>query len=257
MKDTSLKFYKMQGCGNDFVVIDKKHLQNDLKDEQIKLLCDRNYGIGCDQLLIFNLKKTGIIELLIYNQDGSVALNCGNGIRCIGMLMQILKGKKTTEIQNIGGSRVKTIVLETNNSLKGEVYAELGEYSIEQNDDGVDVYIGNKHLVIPFDNLSNVDMGYGKYLSEKRDTNVSFAEYGDSYAKVMVYERGVGETKACGSAAAAVQLAFMDSREISVEFVNSGEIIRAGNKIGASGNSIAYIIGSAELVYDGNFYLKT
>ena len=58
----SLKFYKMQGCGNDFVVVDKKQLRDDLKHEQIKWICDRNYGVGCDQLLIFNLKKTGIVN---------------------------------------------------------------------------------------------------------------------------------------------------------------------------------------------------
>jgi diaminopimelate epimerase len=251
-----LKFYKMQGCGNDFIVIDKKQLKDDLKHEQIKLICDRNYGVGCDQLLIFNTKKNGVVELLIYNQDASIALNCGNGIRCIGMLMYILKEKKEVEVQITGSNEVKTTVLSNNSPLSGTVYAELGEYSRVQNDDGMDVYIGNKHLVIPFDNLSDVDIAYGKYLSEKRDTNVSFVEYNGLHAKARVYERGVGETKACGSAAAAIQIASMNSYEISVEFVNSGKIIKAGSKLNANGNNIAYIIGAAELVYDGNFYFK-
>jgi diaminopimelate epimerase len=254
-KDRKLKFYKMQGSGNDFVVINNADLEIELTIDDIKLLTNRNYGIGCDQLLVFDIKKSGIVELSIFNKDGSIALNCGNGLRCIGLLLKILKQIDEAEIQIKGGSKVKTKILNLYNNTQGEVYAELGEYSMFDNDDGVDVYIGNSHLVIPIDNLSNVDMGYSEYLSKKRDKNISFAQYSDNSAKVRVYERGAGETNACGSAAAAVQLAFMHSKEIDVKFAVSGEIITAGNKIGSDDKSISYIKGPAKLLYEGNFYL--
>jgi diaminopimelate epimerase len=254
-RNRKVKFYKMQGSGNDFVVINNEDLKVKLTTDDIKLLADRNYGIGCDQLLLFDIKKSGIVELLIYNKDGSTALNCGNGLRCIGLLLKIQKQTDEVEIKIKGGNKAKTRVLKLLSDTEGEIYTELGEYSMSDNDDGVDVYIGNPHLVIPIDNLSNVDMGYGEYLSKKRDKNISFAQYDDNSAKVRVYERGAGETNACGSAAAAVQLAFMHSKEIDVKFVVSGEIITAGNKTESDGNSISYIKGPAKLLYEGNFFL--
>jgi diaminopimelate epimerase len=254
-KKNTIKFFKMQGSGNDFIVIDKNHLKRELTTDDIKLLANRNYGIGCDQLLVFDIKKSGIVELFIYNKDGSTALNCGNGLRCIGLLLKIQKQINEVEIKINGGNKAKTSVLKLYSDTEGEIYTELGEYSMSDNDDGVDVYIGNPHLVIPIDNLSNVDMGYGEYLSKKRDKNISFAQYDDNSAKVRVYERGAGETNACGSAAAAVQLAFMNSKEIDVKFVVSGETITAGSKTDINGKSISYIKGPAKLLYEGNFFL--
>ena len=85
--------------------------------------------------------------------------------------MKIQKQTDEVEIQIKGGNKAKTRVLKLLSDTEGEIYTELGEYSMSDNDDGVDVYIGNPHLVIPIDNLSNVDMGYGEYLSKKRNKN--------------------------------------------------------------------------------------
>lgn len=249
-------FHKMNGCGNDFVVIDRKKLDRDLTLNEIKLLCDRNYGIGCDQLLIFELKKTDALELLVYNKDGTLAANCGNGVRCLGLLIKILKGEDKLEIKIVGGNTSKVKILSFDGLMSGSVYASLGPCSTTDNDDGVNVKIGNEHLVIQLDNLSNVDMGYGRYLSEKRKLNVSFVECHESKAKVRVYEKGAGETKSCGSAAAAVHAALGDSNETEVEFVISGEVIRAGSEVDENQSRNCYIIGKAEVVYEGEFYLK-
>ena len=90
----------MHGCGNDFVVIDNRNQQLELHKDEIKLICDRHYGIGCDQLVVINSnnKKNVSVYALFWNSDGSVSATCGNATRCIA---NILFMETQTEILNI------------------------------------------------------------------------------------------------------------------------------------------------------------
>lgn len=247
-----IKFYKMHGCGNDFVILNEIY---SLSVEEIQLICNRYYGIGCDQLLMLNYDKREI-ELQIYNSDGSPAYSCGNGIRCIGLLMKKLYDQNECIIKVVNGNKTHTRIEAMFNKNSAVVYAELGKYNVSENDDGDIIEIGNKHLVIVIDNIQNVDMGYGEYLSRKQNTNVSFVEYSNCDAIARVYEKGVGETKACGSAAAAIHIANKNQpKETKVTFLNSCEVLSAGIR-NVKDHSVAYIVGNAKLIYEGAFYRK-
>lgn len=239
----------MEGIGNDFVVINNKI---DLTAKQIKLICNRHYGVGCDQLIIIENITDEIVKIKIFNSDGSQAFSCGNGIRCIGLLMKILYDKNELKVQVIGGNLIYTKVKKMYNKIRGLIYAELGPYNIMKTDDGCIVEIGNKHLIIELDKISDADMGYGEYLSKKLDLNVSFVQLYNSKAKVLVYERGAGVTNGCGSAAAAIHIAKHNTIETEITFINSGEKIVAGtiNQIGV------YIVADAKLAFSGIFYLN-
>ena len=84
-----LQFTKMQGCGNDFVIIDNRNQQIELNKDEIKLLCDRNYGIGCDQLVVINDNHKNNVSTyaLFWNSDGSVSATCGNATRCVANIL--------------------------------------------------------------------------------------------------------------------------------------------------------------------------
>ena len=81
----------MHGCGNDFVIIDNRNKQVQLNEDEIKLLCDRHYGIGCDQLVVIseNNKDNVSTYALFWNSDGSVSATCGNATRCIASILSV------------------------------------------------------------------------------------------------------------------------------------------------------------------------
>jgi diaminopimelate epimerase len=244
--NNGISFYKMQGTGNDFVIFNKKI---DLNIEQIKFICNRHYGVGCDQLIVIEEKKNNIIKIRIFNSDGSQAFSCGNGIRCIGLLMKIIYGKDSYIVKVAGGNDTYVEVREMYCRRSGLVYVELGHYSTYETDDGTVVNIGNKHLIIELDKIDDADMGYGKYLSEKLDFNLSFVETSHSEAVALTYERGAGLTNACGSAAAAIYISKKHYEEMKVLFKNSGETVLVG------GREKVYIIANAKLIFKGKLFL--
>ena len=100
-----LHFTKMHGCGNDFVIIDNRNKQVQLNEDEIKLLCDRHYGIGCDQLVVIseNNKDNVSTYALFWNSDGSVSATCGNATRCIASILFKETGKETLNIETPNG----------------------------------------------------------------------------------------------------------------------------------------------------------
>ncbi len=264
-----INFYKMEGTGNDFVILNKKI---SLSTEQIKLICNRHYGIGCDQLIVLeslgfnkqsntthtcinkdqfhNSQESNTTKIKIFNNDGSDAFSCGNGIRCVALLMKILYAKDELKVQVIGGNLTFTRVKKMYNKISGLVYVELGDYKVIDTDDGSIVEIGNKHLIIELDKIAHCDMAYARHLSKKLDLNVSFIELYTSKVIALTYERGASLTNACGSAAAAIHIAIKNKKETEILFKNSGEKVLAGGK------DKAYIVADAKLVFSGKFFYR-
>lgn len=242
-----INFYKMEGTGNDFVVINEKI---NLTVQQVKKICNRHYGVGCDQLIVVEERNNNTTTIRIFNSDGSQAFSCGNGIRCIGLLNKILYGDNESKVTVIGGNMTRTRVEKMYDEVSGLIYAELGSYKVSENDNGYIVEIGNKHLIIELDKISDADMGYCEYLSKKLNLNVSYVEFNTSKAVALTYERGAGLTNACGSAAAAIHITKKIDRETKIFFENSGEIVVAGGK------EKIYIVADAKLVFSGIFYFK-
>jgi diaminopimelate epimerase len=242
LEKKEVSFYKMQGSGNDFVVM-KKRL---LSEIEIIRICDRIYGVGCDQLLMID--DSDPIKVEIFNQDSSKAGNCGNGMRALALLNYIISSKKTSFFQ-INERIIRTEILEVLRKTQALVEAQLGSFTKKSLGKGItECFVGNKHLVL--DREINPDIDLEK-LSKDFDANVTSFIYKEGIAEAKIYERGAGETIACGTAAAALHLALNKEEETIVKFEKSKEILRTGMK-----NNGLYIIGEAQLVYQGNFYLK-
>lgn len=234
---TSLPFTKMEAQGNDFVVLNGiNNALPEISDLFVRTICERRYGIGCDQLLILQPSESADAMLCIFNSDGSEAANCGNGLRCIGELLISETGRESVLIQ-LADRTVKA-------SRGGNgISVEMGAASIEEKTDAhVDVKIGNRHRVFfevveAFPSDLNVEIVTGQIAD---------------HVYIDIIERGAGRTPACGSGACAVATAIwaVDGKErpLTVEM--------PGGKVTVSGSSENVILeGVVRKTFEGVFSL--
>ena len=222
---TTVKVTKMQGCGNDFVILDYDEFLKFKKDisEVAKILCDRNFGVGADGLIVPDTKPNGKTDIAwyFYNSDGSSAQMCGNGIRCFAKYVYdkgLVKSKKFSvmtlagviipEIQEDGTVKVDMGIP----ILEDEKIPFRGERKVTVQDKTFDitpVSMGNPHCVIFTQNDTmqmakkyGPDMEVHSYFPEK--TNTEFVRViSKNEVELTVYERGCGITLACGTGACA------------------------------------------------------
>ncbi len=190
---SDLCFTKMQALGNDFVLLTTPE---PLTSDQIRFLCDRRLGIGCDQLILLRDHPTADAEITFYNADGSIALACGNGTRCVAASLNKVEG----EIQTPSGlfhfwRKGEEVTISLKSPPPPVKCAQ-----------GYQVDVGNPHHVIFVENLESVDLtALALSLQPPGGINVEVAQVVDSTTiKARVWERGVGITPACGSGACAV-----------------------------------------------------
>lgn len=226
------RFTKMHGLGNDFVVLDAVRQSIRLTPEIIKRIADRNLGIGCDQVLVIEppLDKNIDFNYRIFNCDGSEVEQCGNGARCIGRYIkdQQLSGKKTVRI------KTKNRVMEISSNTKNMITANMGApsfipadipfasdeqrnlYPINVNSCDYQIAalsVGNPHAVLQIEDIKHADLEtIGPLIQAHKffpeSVNVGFMQVIDRQnISLRVYERGVGETQACGSGACAAAVA--------------------------------------------------
>ena len=226
-----IKAFKMDGLGNDFVIIDNRQKVNILSKEQIVKVCDRNF-IGCDQLIFIEKDNTADARLKFFNSDGGESGACGNGTRCVADLISKENGNKTIILTTLSGN-LKSEIL--NNNL---VTTEIGNAKVKWNEiplseelntlnlnikindinnnehlGGTAINVGNPHIVFFVDEIKNFDIEKigpqienHKMFPEK--CNVTIAKVlNKNLIKVKVWERGAGLTKACGTAACATAFA--------------------------------------------------
>jgi diaminopimelate epimerase len=236
-----LHFTKMQGLGNDFIVIDGRNLSHiDWTSLSSKLL-DRRYGIGADQLLILEDSQKADFRMRIFNPDGSEVEMCGNGIRCLANYIwkRSLSTKSPLEIETLAG----VIRPEKVSGEKNLVRVNMGRPGLRPEDIPVNiasgesnssgsslvldyplqvrdrlfhitcVSMGNPHAVIMEEDLEGLDIRtYGPLIENHplfpKRTNVEFVKkVSENTFLVRVWERGAGETLACGTGASAVAVA--------------------------------------------------
>ncbi|MFP4073418.1 MAG: diaminopimelate epimerase, partial [Actinomycetota bacterium] len=198
----ALDFTKMQGLGNDFIVMDGPI---GLAREEIAELCDRRFGIGADGLLA--VTRGDPIRMEYWNADGSPAEMCGNGLRCVARYAydRGWAADRNYGIQTAVGTRGVRV-------LEDRVEAELGRPKLEgvRAIEGIDyeiVDMGNPHAVAFVDDPGTVEVasvGKGLQTEFPNGSNVEFAALDGSGVAMRVWERGVGETMACGTGIAAV-----------------------------------------------------
>ena len=240
------KAYKMDGLGNDFVIIDQRNQSLILSKDQITKICDRNY-IGCDQLILIKKNKKIDADLEFYNSDGSVSGACGNGTRCVADLLAKENNKQEIILWTSGGILRSKIL--GNNLVETEIGVSKTKWNeiplsenlntrnlnikiLDKNDKehigGTAINVGNPHVVFFIDNIENYNLEKigpvienNKIFPEK--CNVTLAKViSKNLIKVRVWERGAGLTKACGTAACATAVAGninkLSEKKIDVEF---------------------------------------
>ena len=223
-----IKFTKMQGLGNDFVVLDLISQNIRLRTEQLRRLADRRLGVGCDQLLVVEAPRDPDMDFRyrIFNADGSEVQQCGNGARCLALYV---RDKKLTHKDRI---RVETLAgpLELRLLGRGQVEVDMGipvltprdipfrdeaeaaqySLSVENREYQIGaVSMGNPHAVLRVDDVDSAPVAQLGPLIERHPdfpqrANVGFMQVVSAgRVKLRVFERGVGETRACGSGACA------------------------------------------------------
>lgn len=218
----------MHGIGNDFVVFDGINQPVDLTPERVRKISDRRFGIGCDQVLVVDVPQQpeNDFRYRIYNYDGSEVENCGNGARCFAKFVRDKKltGKRTIRVETLGG------ILTLSIGKNGDITVDMGvpvlepakvpfaacqqapTYSLALNEQTLDinaVSMGNPHAVILVDNVNSAPVETLGPLVESHTqfpnrVNAGFmAVRSRTEIDLRVYERGVGETLACGTGACA------------------------------------------------------
>ncbi|MDA9678780.1 diaminopimelate epimerase [Candidatus Pelagibacter sp.] len=226
-----IKAFKMDGLGNDFIIIDQRNNNLNLSKDQIIKICDRNY-IGCDQLIFIEKNEKKDAGLEFYNSDGSISGACGNGTRCVADLLskenndkEIILWTSNGPLKSkiLGNNLVETeigipktnwneIPLSKDINTKNLNIKIIGKNNIEHFG-GTSVNVGNPHIVFFVDNIEDFDLKKigpeienHEYFPEK--CNVTLAKViNKNLVKVKVWERGAGLTKACGTAACATAVA--------------------------------------------------
>ncbi len=269
-------FAKMHGAGNDFVVMDALKEPFGLNKDQIQKLCDRNFGIGADQLLVIAPSEVADIKMLIFNADGDEVEMCGNGIRCIADFAYryfIVKSKEMT-VETLGGI-MKPVI--TGNGIRvdmgepilegkkiptgfdGQVVNQPLEVEYEKFDVTA-VSMGNPHCVIFEKNGSVTDLHKWGPLIENHEkfpnrTNVEFIQVqSPEKIKCLVWERGSGQTLACGTGACASVVAGVltgnTGRNVEVELLGGTlqiEWDEASNHVFMTGPSVEVFRGEVEI----------
>lgn len=204
-----LEFYKYQGTGNDFILIDNRSKNVSLDTSQVKFLCDRRFGIGADGLMLLELEPGFDFKMVYFNSDGNESSMCGNGGRCITAFAKHLgvisdKGRFLA----IDGPHEAIIKPENTVSLKMQDVKD-----VEINPDFYYLNTGSPHYVATVTDIENFDVvGEGKKIRyndrfKEEGTNVNFIEKKEDAIFVRTYERGVeNETFSCGTGVTAAAL---------------------------------------------------
>lgn len=272
----NLTFTKMQGAGNDFVVVDGFSAPISLNTSQIKKIANRNFGVGCDQFLL--VEKTTLpnvdFKYRIFNADGGEVEQCGNGARCFVRFVvdKALTHKKEITVETASG--LITLTLQHD----GQVTVNMGapnfepaiipfiadarqsQYLLKLRQEQLSicaVSMGNPHAVTLMDNVESADVAtlgpqIESHASFPQRVNAGFMQIVDTHTiRLRVYERGSGETLACGTGAcaAAVSGIMLDLLQTPVlVHARGGDLTIAWHGEGMP----VMMTGSAEIVFEGS-----
>lgn len=277
-----IKFTKMQGLGNDYVYIDAINQKIENESSLAQFVSNRHFGIGSDGLILICSSKVADFRMRMFNSDGSEAEMCGNGIRCVGKFVydKGLTKKTTLKIETLAG--IKELELNIKEGKVEKVKVDMGEPIFEPKKIPVNsnekivknlnlevegktfkftcISMGNPHAITFIKNVKDFDVEkYGSKIevNEKfpRKTNVEFIEISDNQnIKMRVWERGAGETLACGTGACASLVAGIVNnlieRKVTVNLLG-GSLEIEWNKE----NNHVYMTGPAVTVFEGELII--
>ena len=274
-----LQFTKMHGLGNDYVYMDAINQKIENRSELAKFVSDRHFGIGSDGLILICPSEKADFRMQMFNQDGSEAEMCGNGIRCVGKFVydKGLTNKETITVETLAG--IKTLVMTAKNGKIETARVDMGEPILEPekipviskenpvknlklNEENKEfnftcVSMGNPHAVTFIkEDVNKFDIcKYGAKLEVNeafpKKANIEFINViDDKTLKMRVWERGAGETLACGTGACASTVAAIlngyTSREVTVHLLGGDLKIKWDEN-----DNHVYMTGPATTVFEG------
>lgn len=277
-----IKFTKMHGLGNDYVYIDCYSKEVDLGNisDLAKFMSNRHFGIGSDGIILICRSDIADFKMRMFNFDGSEAEMCGNGIRCVGKFVydKGLTNKETVKIETLAG--IKILNLNVKNSKVETVRVDMGEPILEPKEIPVNfdkqpvkglkinaidrefnftcVSMGNPHAITLVENTKEFDIEkYGPILEVDehfpKRSNIEFIEVIDkNNVKMRVWERGAGETLACGTGACATAVACningLTDRKVNIELLGGTLEIEWDEE-----TNHVFMTGPATIVFEGEF----
>ena len=277
-----MKFTKMQGAGNDYVYINgfsEKMSQED-KPDWVRKISDRHFGIGSDGAIFINPSDVADFEMEMYNADGTRSEMCGNGMRCVGKFVYDKGLIDKTQFTVVSAGKIKYLDLTVENGKATQIKVNMGEPILEakqvpvvsDNEEVIDepIYIsevdatynmtcvsmGNPHAVVFMDDVDNLAIEkIGPYFENHvrfpNRTNTEFVKVLDrNNVQMRVWERGTGETLACGTGCCATAVACIlnghTEEEVTVH-VLGGKIKIFWDRE----SNLIYMTGPAETVFEG------
>ena len=275
-----MKFWKLQGIGNDFIAIDGRndHIDNNNYGDLAKKVCHRRFSVGADGLLVVKDNDEADVEMVYYNSDGSRASMCGNGLRCFAKFVydNNIVNKDEFEVYTLDGIKKIKIDLNDNKDIKS-ITVNMGRGSFQSTNIPVDtdkeVFINEKihildkefivssmlmgvpHTVVFVDDINMEEIHkYGPIIEKHeifpQNTNVNFVKIIDNKnILVRTWERGCGYTLGCGTGmtASVIISNFLNKVDKSVNVTSEGGSIKI-NLI----NDEAYMSGKSEKICEGN-----
>ena len=276
-----MKFTKMHGCGNDYIYVDgaREIIPAERKSEVVKFLSDRHFGIGGDGVIFINPSDVADFEMEMYNMDGSRSEMCGNGIRCVGKYVYDHGLTRKTSLSIVSCGKIKYLELTVEDGKVTKVRVNMGSPILEAAEipvvaekspvvdtpitvDGKEyrmtcVSMGNPHAVVYVDEMIDDEtMAKIGPLFEHHDrfprrVNTEFVKVlSRERAQMRVWERGTGETLACGTGACAVTVASilngLTEDRITVELSGGNLEIFWDRK-----ENVVYMTGPATTVFEG------
>ena len=273
-----IKFTKMHGLGNDYVYIDAINQNIENESDLAKFVSNRNFGIGSDGLILIERSEKADFKMAMYNPDGTQAEMCGNGIRCVGKFVydKGLTNKENIEIETLAG--IKKLHFNVEDGKVKTVKVDMGEPILEPNQIPVIseehpvknlklnvqesefkftcVSMGNPHAITVVENTEEFEVAkYGKEIEVDevfpKRTNVEFVQIlNKNRIKMRVWERGTGETLACGTGACATAVACnineLTERNVTIELLGGNLDIKWNEK-----DNHIYMTGPATTVFEG------
>lgn len=279
-----MKFTKMHGCGNDYIYVDGASWQipKEQKPELVKRLSDRHFGIGGDGVIFINPSKEADFEMEMYNMDGSRAEMCGNGIRCVAKFVYDKGLTDKTSIRIISCGKIKYLDLFVEDGKVSTVKVNMGSPILRAADipvisdneeviaesievDGKNykmtcVSMGNPHAVIFMNEVSTLPLEtigplFENHVRFPKRINTEFVKVLDEETVEMrVWERGTGETLACGTGACAVVAACvlngLTKEQVTVKLLGGNLQIQWDRDA-----NVVYMTGPAATVFEGEIQI--
>ena len=263
-----MKFTKMQGIGNDYIYVNCFEEKIENPEETARRISDRHFGVGSDGLVLICPDPEADFRMRMFNSDGSESEMCGNAARCVGKYVFDRGLTKKTEVSLMTGAGIKILKINAENGKTVSVRVDMGEpevpglgEKVQANDREFTftrVSTGNPHAVIFLDEVESFDVeGYGKVIEKAplfpNRTNTEFAKIlANDRIRMRVWERGAGETMACGTGACATLVAAaangLTGRRAFLDLNGGTLLIEWDEK-----TNHVFQDGPAEFVFDGEW----